>query len=62
MKPHLPGEIVVFDENIAHSGFNMGKYNRCILILDLKRPKEIPEGISCIDTTENLQKILKYFE
>lgn len=58
---HTPGDIVVFDENITHSGFNKGKYNRCVLIVDIQRPKDIAPGISTVSSTTELQAIIDHF-
>ena len=61
MRPHLPGQVVVFDENIAHMGFNTGKYPRCVLIIDIKRPDGIPPGISTTSSSAELKAMIDFF-
>lgn len=42
---HCPGEIMVFDDSKYHYAFNYSTADRVVLIIDILRPPDMPEGI-----------------
>ena len=59
---HKQSEILVFDDSQVHSGFNLSDKTRCVLIVDLLRPKDVPKGIATGKMTDKLQEYIDYFK
>lgn len=53
---------ILFDDSCRHYGFNIAKKERCVLIIDFTRPKNIQKGISNIDNSKELIKICSSFK
>ena len=59
---HVQNDILVFDDSQVHSGFNFSDKTRCVLIVDLLRPKDVPRGIATGKMTDKLQEYIDYFK
>ena len=58
-KFHKEKGIILFDDSLNHSGFNMGKDERYVLLLDFVRPSSLPRGTSPIKQTAGLTNLVK---
>lgn len=61
-KYHKNDEWLVFDDSKTHMAENMSNGDRIVLILDIKRPDNIKQGISKIGDTKELLEIINYFK
>ena len=59
---HVQNDILVFDDSQVHSGFNLSDKTRCVLIVDLLRPKDVPRGIATGKMTDKPQEYIDYFK
>lgn len=59
---HRHGDILVFDDSQLHSGFNLSESKRCVLIVDILRPKSVPFGVATGKMTTELQNYIEYFK
>ena len=55
---HENGKWFAFDDSRMHYGCNLSSWTRTILIVDITRPSNIPKGISNIETTDHLIKLV----
>ena len=58
---HKAGDIIVFDDSKAHTGFNRSDGLRAILILDIERPLWVPRGNSPQQVTGDLMDLVDAF-
>lgn len=61
VQTHKEGEIIVFDDSKVHRAFNHSNKERLVLIIDLERPKELPEGTAVGGHTEELDAFINRF-
>lgn len=54
-------EWIIFDDTYTHYAENMYHENRINLIIDIERPKDIPDGKSVNGDTSELVEIIKYY-
>jgi hypothetical protein len=57
---HEEGGILVFDDSLFHSGFNIGGMHRCVLIIDIVRPEGVLPGIATGGATAELSRLFYY--
>ena len=62
IRPHKKDEWIIFDDSKNHFAINNSDYHRIVLIIDLKRPKNIKKGTSDIGDTKELLEIVEYFK
>lgn len=58
---HSQGDILMFDDSKVHLGFNRGATHRCVLIVDVERPPDVPLGRAGGGRTEALEAFISYF-
>lgn len=61
-KNHMLGDVILFDDSLMHSGFNESNQDRYILIIDFVRPKNIPKGVSTIESSKQLLKLSSFYK
>ena len=55
-------EIVVFDDSKTHRAFNYAPtQERIVLIVDVVRPKELPEGTATGGHSDELDEFIQHF-
>lgn len=54
-------DILIFDDSKVHLGFNESTKQRCVLIVDLLRPMNIPLGDAVGKMTPMLRQYIQYF-
>ena len=52
----------MFDDSQMHSGFNMGKRDRCVLIVDLMRKPGMVKGRATGEMTDKLEQYIEFFK
>ena len=62
IRQHKKDEWLIFDDSKNHFAINNSDYHRIVLIIDLKRPKNIKKGTSDIGDTKELLEIVEYFK
>lgn len=61
-KLHQKYKWLIFDDSKKHYAVNNSDNDRYVLIIDIKRPYNIPKGKSKIKESKELYKLIKYFE
>ena len=56
---HKNGQWFAFDDSRMHYGCNLSSKTRTVLIVDIKRPVDIPMGVSEVETTDELIQFIK---
>jgi aspartyl/asparaginyl beta-hydroxylase (cupin superfamily) len=59
---HEQFEWIIFDDAKMHYAENEGNSDRIVLIIDIKRPKNIKIGQSTVGDSDELMQIVKYFK
>jgi aspartyl/asparaginyl beta-hydroxylase (cupin superfamily) len=52
---------IIFDDSLEHSADNNSDRDRIVLILDIKRPKNVNKGTSNVTFSDELENFLKEF-
>lgn len=53
-----PGEWLIFDDSLLHSGFNLSNEDRIVIIVDVERPKSVPSGKAVGGYTEEVVNLI----
>lgn len=61
MRHHANDKWIVFDDSKLHMAENLTNSDRIVLILDIKRPDNIPVGTSNVEDTKELENIVASF-
>lgn len=56
------GQWTIFDDSYKHCGVNETDEERIVLIVDMKRPKTAPPGISMVEDSPELMKFVNKFK
>lgn len=59
---HEQGDVMVFDDSKSHFAFNMTSKPRVVLIVDIKRPENLPLGTATGGHTAELDDLIAMFK
>lgn len=62
VETHSNDRIICFDDSKLHRAFNYSDEERVVLIIDLARPENIPEGTAVGGHTDELEAFIKQFD
>lgn len=61
VETHDEGSIIIFDDSKVHRAFNYSEEERIVLIIDLARPRTLPEGTASGGHTDDLDAFINGF-
>ena len=61
VETHDEGSIIIFDDSKVHRAFNYSEEERIVLIIDLARPRNLPEGTASGGHSDDLDAFINGF-